>query len=201
MATGPVIPVIVVDDPAHAVPMAKALVAGGVRVLELTLRTAAAMESIRRIAAEVPDAIVGAGTITRPEQFKEVREAGAVFTVTPGLTATLASAARDEGIALLPGVMTPSEIIAAAAAGFTALKFFPAVPAGGIAMLAAFQGPFGDITFCPTGGVTPANAPEFLRLSNVGCVGGSWLTPRKLMAAGDWAEIERLAREASALSR
>src|SRR5262249_29404075 len=158
------------------IPLAKALVAGGVRVLEVTLRTPVALAAVRAIAHEVADAIVGVGTISRPEDFQQATDAGARFGVTPGLTPELVDAARASGLPLLPGVMTPSEIIAARAAGFFALKLFPAEQAGGIAMLQALNGPFPDVTFCPTGGVTAANAPAFLALPNVGCVGGSWLT-------------------------
>lgn len=196
---GPVIPVIVIDRLADAVPLARALVAGGVRVLELTLRTPVALAAIERVAAEVEGAIVGAGTITRPEDLEAVRRAGAVFGVSPGLTPELAAAARADGLALLPGVMTPSDVIAARAAGFTELKLFPAQQAGGIGMLKALGGPFPDVRFCPTGGITATTAPEFLALTNVVCVGGSWLTPADAVAAGDWARIAALARAASQL--
>lgn len=197
MGMGPVIPVIVIDRIADAVPLARALVAGGVRVLELTLRTPAALEAIARVAAEVEGAIVGAGTITRVQDFDAVRRAGAVFGVSPGLTPELAAAARDSGLPLLPGVMTPSDVIAARSAGYTELKLFPAQQAGGVAMLKALGGPFPDVRFCPTGGITAATAPQFLALANVVCVGGSWLTPAEAVAAGDWARITALARAAS----
>ena len=199
MQTGPVIPVIVIDRLADAVPLARALVAGGVRVLELTLRTPQALAAIERVAAEVEGAIVGAGTITRPEDIASVIRAGAVFGVSPGLTPDLAAAAQAAGLPLLPGVMTPSDVIAARAAGYTELKLFPAQAAGGIGMLKALGGPFPDVRFCPTGGVTAATAPEFLAQPNVVCVGGSWLTPGDAVAAGDWARITALAREAAAL--
>lgn len=199
MRVGPVIPVIVIEDLAHAIPLARALVAGGVRVLEVTLRTPVALKAIRALAREVPEAIVGAGTLTRPEEFAEARDAGACFGVSPGLTPALIAAARDSGLPLLPGVMTPSDVIAARLAGFRALKLFPAQPAGGIGMLQALAGPFPDVTFCPTGGITAETAPEFLALPNVACVGGSWLTPRAALAAGDWSTITALARQASAL--
>ena len=199
MGMGPVIPVIVIDRIADAVPLARALVAGGVRVLELTLRTPAALQAIERVAAEVEGAIVGAGTITRVQDFDAVRRAGAVFGVSPGLTPELAAAARASGLPLLPGVMTPSDVIAARSAGYTELKLFPALQAGGVAMLKALGGPFPDVRFCPTGGISAQTAPQFLALPNVVCVGGSWLTPADAVAAGDWARITALARAASGI--
>jgi len=199
MRTGPVIPVIVIDDLAHAVPLARALVAGGVRVLEVTLRTAAGLDAIRAIAREVPGAIVGVGTLTTREDFAAARGAGATFGVSPGLTPALVEGARESGLPLLPGVMTPSDVIAARAAGFRQLKLFPAQQAGGIGMLKAMHGPFPDVTFCPTGGVSEETAPQFLALPNVACVGGSWLTPKAAVQAGDWKEITRLASRASQL--
>ncbi len=199
MRTGPVIPVIVIGDLAQAVPLAKALVAGGVRVLEVTLRTAAGLDAIKAIARDVPDAIVGVGTVTAPEDFAEARAAGARFAVSPGLTPVLADAARQSGLACLPGVMTPSDVIAARAAGFRQLKLFPAQQAGGLGMLRAMHGPFPDVVFCPTGGVTEETAPEFLSLPNVACVGGSWLTPKSAIDAGDWGQVTRLAARAAAL--
>jgi 2-dehydro-3-deoxyphosphogluconate aldolase / (4S)-4-hydroxy-2-oxoglutarate aldolase len=199
MRTGPVIPVIVIGDLAQAVPLAKALVAGGVRVLEVTLRTAAGLDAIKAIARDVPDAIVGVGTVTAPEDFAEARAAGARFAVSPGLTPALADAARQSGLPCLPGVMTPSDVIAARAAGFRQLKLFPAQQAGGLGMLRAMHGPFPDVVFCPTGGVTEETAPEFLSLPNVACVGGSWLTPKSAVDAGDWGQVTRLAARAAAL--
>ena len=199
MRVGPVIPVIVIDDLTKAVPLAAALVAGGVRVLEVTLRTPVALDAIRAIANAVEGAIVGVGTITRPDDFERAINAGARFGVSPGLTPSLVEAALASGLPLLPGVMTPSDAIAARAAGFTELKLFPAQQAGGIGMLKAMGGPFPDVTFCPTGGVTAASAPDFLALPNVGCVGGSWLTPKDAVASGDWRMITALAREATAL--
>jgi 2-dehydro-3-deoxyphosphogluconate aldolase / (4S)-4-hydroxy-2-oxoglutarate aldolase len=199
MRVGPVIPVIVLDDVAQAVPLARALVAGGVRVLEVTLRTPAGLASIRAIARDVPDAIVGVGTVTQPEEFAAALDAGARFAVTPGLTPGLIAAAKASPLPLLPGVMTPSEVIAARAAGFLQLKLFPAREAGGIPMLNALRGPFPDTIFCPTGGVTIETAPDFLALPNVACVGGSWLTPTAAMAANDWAAITALAAQAAAL--
>ena len=198
MRVGPVIPVIVIEDLAHAVPLARALLAGGVRVLEVTLRTAPALEAIRLIARDVPDAIVGVGTLTRPEEFAKALDAGARFGVSPGLTPAMVQAAHETGLPLLPGVMTPSDVIAARMAGFGELKLFPAQQAGGIGMLKALGGPFPDVTFCPTGGITAETAPQFLALPNVACVGGSWLTPRDALVAGDWDRITELAREASA---
>lgn len=199
MRVGPVIPVIVIEDLTQAAPLAKALIAGGVRVLEVTLRTAPALEAIQRIAREVSEAIVGAGTLTRPQDFAEAINAGARFGVSPGLTPALIQAAHNTGLPLLPGVMTPSDVIAARLGGFRELKLFPAQQAGGIGMLKALGGPFPDVTFCPTGGVSSANAPDFLALPNVACVGGSWLVPQAALAAGNWDKITALAKEASAL--
>ncbi len=199
MRIGPVIPVIVIDELAQAVPLARALVAGGVRVLEVTLRTAPALEAIRLIARDVPDAIVGVGTLTRPQDFKDALDAGAQFGVSPGLTPAMIQAAHETKLPLLPGVMTPSDVIAARLAGFSELKLFPAQQAGGIGMLKALGGPFPDVTFCPTGGVSAENAPDFLALPNVACVGGSWLAPKAAVNAGDWDRITALAKEASAL--
>ena len=199
MRVGPVIPVIIVDDLKHAVPLAEALVAGGVRVLEVTLRTPVALEAIRAMAKSVKDAIVGVGTISRPEDFEAAKRAGAMFGVSPGLTPALIEAQRTSGLPLLPGTMTPSDMIAARAAGFTELKLFPAQQAGGIGMLKAIGSVFADLTFCPTGGVTAETAPDFLALPNVACVGGSWLTPKDAVAKGDWQKITDLARAASQL--
>jgi len=199
LCLGPVIPVIVVEDTEHAVPLARALVAGGVRVLEVTLRTPAGLPAIRAIAREVPEAIVGVGTLTQPDEFSAARDAGAQFAVSPGLTPALVDAARATGLPWLPGVMTPSDVIAARAAGLRQLKLFPAEQAGGLGMLKALHGPFPDVLFCPTGGVTPNTAPQFLALPNVPCVGGSWLTPPAVVAAGDWNAITALAKQASSL--
>jgi 2-dehydro-3-deoxyphosphogluconate aldolase/(4S)-4-hydroxy-2-oxoglutarate aldolase len=201
MRVGPVIPVIVIDDVAQALPLAKALIAGGVRVLEVTLRTPVAFDAIRAISREVEGAIVGVGTISRAEDFAAAISAGARFGVSPGLTPALIAAARASGLPLLPGVMTPSDVIAARAAGFTELKLFPAQQAGGIGMLKALAGPFPEVMFCPTGGITSASAPEFLALPNVACVGGSWLTPKDAIVAGDWGRITALARETAGLRR
>lgn len=199
MQDAAVIPVIVLQDPAQAVPLARALVAGGIRMLEVTLRTPVALACIEAIAKEAPDAVVGAGTVRSAADAQAAAMAGARFAVSPGYTRAVGKACRDLGIALLPGVATGSEILQAQEDGFTELKFFPAVPAGGTAMLKAWHGPFSEVRFCPTGGVSASNAKEFLALPNVACVGGSWLTPGDLVASGDWAGITRLAREAAAL--
>jgi len=201
MQDAPVIPVIVLNDVAHAVPMARALVAGGIRMLEVTLRTPQALACMEAIAKEVPDAVVGAGTVRSPADAIAAANAGAKFAVSPGYTSAVGQACRDQGLALLPGVATGSEIMMAQEDAYTELKFFPAMQAGGPAMLQALGGPFFDVRFCPTGGVTPQNAFEFLSLSNVACVGGSWLVPADALAQGDWARIEQLAREASQLKR
>lgn len=199
MRASPVIPVIAIDKIEHAVPLAQALVAGGIRVLEITLRTAHGLPAIRAIAQQVPEAIVGVGTLTQAEEFTAARDAGAVFGVSPGLTPSLIAAARSSGLRLLPGVMSPSEVMAAREAGFRQLKLFPAVPAGGIGMLNAIAGPLPDVTFCPTGGISQETAPEYLACKNVACVGGSWLTPKDAMLAGDWSRITAIARAAAKL--
>ena len=197
----PVIPVIVLHNVAHAVPMARALLAGGIRMLEVTLRTPAALECIAAIAQGVPDAVVGAGTVRSASDARSASHAGARFLVSPGLTAAVAQASRDVNLPLLPGVATASEIMQAQEAGFSALKFFPALQAGGLAMLKAWQGPFGDVLFCPTGGISTSNAADFLALANVACVGGSWLVPQDALEQGDWARITALAQAAAALQR
>lgn len=196
---GPVIPVIVLQRVADAVPLARALVAGGVRVLEITLRTPVALDCMRAIAAEVPDAIVGAGTIRSVADAKASLAAGCRFGVTPGYSADIGRACQDIGLPLLPGVATASEVMAANADGFGLLKFFPATAAGGIPLLKALHGPFGDVVFCPTGGITPETAPQFLALPNVKVCGGSWLTPQDAVDRQDWARITALAAAASAL--
>ncbi|MDZ7592461.1 MAG: bifunctional 4-hydroxy-2-oxoglutarate aldolase/2-dehydro-3-deoxy-phosphogluconate aldolase [Rubrivivax sp.] len=198
-AHGPVIPVIVLDRVADAVPLARALVAGGVRVLEVTLRTPAALACIEAIARAVPEAVVGAGTIRSAADARAARAAGSVFGVSPGYTAEVGAACRNAGLPLLPGVATASEVMAAQADGLQFLKFFPATAAGGIPMLKALGGPFPDVVFCPTGGITPETAPQFLALPNVKVCGGSWLTPADALAAGDWDRITQLARAATAL--
>ena len=201
MQDAPVIPVIVLNDVSHAVPMARALAAGGIRMLEVTLRTPQALACIEAIARAVPEAVVGAGTVRSRSDAMAASQAGARFAVSPGYTPTVGQACRDAGLALLPGVATGSEIMQAQEDGFTELKFFPAMQAGGPAMLKAWSGPFFDVRFCPTGGVTQDNATQFLALPNVVCVGGSWLVPADAMAAGDWARITELARQTQALRK
>jgi len=201
MQDAPVIPVIVLTDVAHAVPMARALLAGGIRMLEVTLRTPQALACIEAIARELPEAVVGAGTVRSRADAQAAARAGARFAVSPGYTPAVGQACRDFGLALLPGVATGSEIMQAQEDGFTELKFFPAMQAGGPAMLKAWGGPFFDVKFCPTGGVTPQNASEFLALANVVCVGGSWLVPADALAGGDWARITRLAADTRSLAR
>jgi 2-dehydro-3-deoxyphosphogluconate aldolase/(4S)-4-hydroxy-2-oxoglutarate aldolase len=198
-ALGPVIPVIVVERVEHAVPLARSLVAGGVRVLEVTLRTPVALAAIEAMARAVPEAVVGAGTLRSTSDVRAARDAGARFGVSPGYTREVAAACREAALPLLPGVATASEVMAASADGHDFLKFFPATAAGGLPMLKALAGPFADIAFCPTGGITAETAPQFLALPNVKVVGGSWLTPSDALRGGDWARITQLAREASAL--
>ena len=198
-ALGPVIPVIVLHEVAHAVPMARALVEGGVRVLEVTLRTRVALACMEAIARDVPEAIVGAGTLRTVADVRAARDAGCRFGVSPGYTLEIGAACREAHVPLLPGVATAGEVMAANADGLAFLKFFPATAAGGVPMLKAFAGPFPDVVFCPTGGITVETAPQFLALPNVSVCGGSWLTPADALAAGDWDRITRLAREAAAL--
>jgi len=198
---GPVIPVIVIQRLEQAVPLAQALVEGGVKVLEVTLRTPVALAAIEAIARAVPEAVVGAGTLRLPADAKAARDAGSRFAVSPGYTSALGAACREAGLPLLPGVATGSEVMAAMADGLDFLKFFPAQQAGGVPMLKALAGPFPDIAFCPTGGITLETAPQFLALPNVKVCGGSWLTPADAVEQGDWARITRLAREAQALRR
>ncbi len=195
MRTGPVIPVLKLDDVSIAVPLAEALVAGGLPVLEVTLRTDNALEVITAM-SDVEGAIVGVGTVTRPQQFALAKQAGSQFAVTPGLSPALIEAAPEAGMPVLPGVMTPSELITAVESGFNLLKLFPAEVAGGVAMLKSLAGPFADVGFCPTGGVTPANMSEFLSQPNVLCVGGSWLAKDDLLASKDWDKVRELARTA-----
>ena len=201
MQDAPVIPVIVLNNVAHAVPMARALVAGGIRMLEVTLRTPQALACIEAIAREVPEAVVGAGTVRSKSDAQVAAMAGALFAVSPGYTRAVGQACRDAGLALLPGVATGSEIMMAQEDGFAELKFFPAMQAGGPALLKAWSGPFFDVKFCPTGGVTLQNAPDFLALPNVVCVGGSWLVPADALAQGDWARITQLARDTQRLKQ
>ena len=199
VAHGPVIPVIVIQRLQDAVPMAQALVAGGVRVLEVTLRTPVALAAMREIVRAVPGAIVGAGTIRSVADAEAAKDAGCLFGVSPGYSTDIGHACRNMGLPLLPGVATASEVMAANADGYTFLKFFPATAAGGIPMLKALSGPFADVAFCPTGGITAETAPQFLALPNVRVCGGSWLTPQDAVDAGDWGRITALARAASAL--
>ena len=201
MQDAPVIPVIVLGDAAHAVPLARALVAGGIRMLEVTLRTEQALACIEAIARAVPEAVVGAGTVRSKADAQAAAMAGARFAVSPGYTRSLGQACRDVGLPLLPGVATGSEIMLAQEDGLSELKFFPAMQAGGPALLKAWNGPFFDVRFCPTGGVTLQNAHEFLALPNGVCVGGSWLVPPDALAQGDWARITELARATQALKK
>ena len=201
MQDAPVIPVIVLNDVAHAVPMARALVAGGIRMLEVTLRTPQALACMEAIARDVPEAVLGAGTVRSAADVQAAANAGAQFAVSPGYTSKVGQACRDLGLALLPGVATGSEIMMAQEDGLTQMKFFPAMQAGGPAMLKAWSGPFFDVKFCPTGGVTLQNAPELLALPNVVCVGGSWLVPADAMAKGEWDKITQLAKDTQALRK
>jgi 2-dehydro-3-deoxyphosphogluconate aldolase / (4S)-4-hydroxy-2-oxoglutarate aldolase len=201
VSLAPVIPVVTLEDPAKAVPLARALVAGGLRVIEMTLRTEAAYASAQAMIREVADAVVGFGTVTRLDQFAAAADIGARFAVSPGLRPELIDAARRAGIPYLPGVATASELMAATEAGFGLLKFFPAGPAGGIPMLKALHGPFPDVRFCPTGGIDAGNAPDYLALPNVVAVGGSWVTPKSAIDGGDWQAIAGLALQASQLRK
>ena len=195
----PVLPVVVVDDPADAVPLARALVAGGLPAIEVTLRTPGALDAVRAISAEVPGAVVGVGTVITPPQVAESVAAGGRFLVSPGWTDMLLAAMRASGVPFLPGVSTASEVVALLERGVREMKFFPAGAAGGTTYLKSLAGPLPQARFCPTGGVGPGNAPEYLALPNVGCVGGTWMLPSDAVAARDWARIERLAREAAGL--
>ncbi len=195
----PVIPVLKIKNAADAVPLARALAKGGLRVIEITLRTKDALEAIRRIAGEVEEAVVGAGTILNPRQFDEAAAAGSKFIVSPGLTTQLISAADGSEVPLLPGTITPGEIMTALQAGIDFLKFFPAEQAGGTAFLRSLASPFAGVRFCPTGGISAMNAEEYLAVPNVVCVGGSWVAPDEMIREGKWDAIEALAREASKL--
>jgi 2-dehydro-3-deoxyphosphogluconate aldolase / (4S)-4-hydroxy-2-oxoglutarate aldolase len=201
VALAPVIPVLSITALEHAVPLARALSAGGLRVLEITLRGPVAIAAVEAMRKSVPEAIVGVGALTRAVEFAAAARVGAHFGVAPGLTPELASAARGARFPLLPGVMTPTEVIAARNAGFDVLTLVPAQQAGGIGMLQELDARFSDVQFCPTGGITRATAPDYLALPNVVCVGGSWMAPRDMLAAGDWTGIEALARDAAALRR
>ncbi|MFF0088979.1 bifunctional 4-hydroxy-2-oxoglutarate aldolase/2-dehydro-3-deoxy-phosphogluconate aldolase [Streptomyces canus] len=195
----PVVPVVVLQDASDAVPLARALVAGGLPAIEVTLRTPVALDAIRAIAGEVPDALVGAGTVITPEQVTETVAAGARFLVSPGWTDVLLEAMQASGVPFLPGVSTTSEVVALLERGVTEMKFFPAEAAGGTAYLRSLAGPLPQARFCPTGGIGPANAPDYLALPNVGCVGGTWMLPADAIAARDWGRVEALAREAAEL--
>ena len=196
----PVIPVLKIDDAGNAVPLARALARGGLPVIEITMRTPGALEAIRRAAAEVPDAVVGAGTILTAAQFEQAAKAGSRFIVSPGASREVVAAARGSEVPLLPGAITPSEMMAALEQGLDFLKFFPAEQAGGAAFLKSLASPFQGLRFCPTGGVSLKNATDYLSLPNVICVGGSWVAPDEAVKSGDWALIERLARDAAGLS-
>ncbi|WP_420957092.1 bifunctional 4-hydroxy-2-oxoglutarate aldolase/2-dehydro-3-deoxy-phosphogluconate aldolase [Burkholderia gladioli] len=198
---GPVIPVLAFETVEQGEHVSRALHAGGVKVLEITLRTEAGLKAIERASQLADDIVVGVGTITRPEHCALAKKAGAQFGVSPGLTRDMHQAAKDAGLPLLPGVMTPTDIIAALELGYEVVKFFPAQQAGGIPMPQAFHGPFPTLKFCPTGGISAQSAPDFLKQPNVVCVGGSWLTPKAALAAQDWAEVTRLAQAASQLPR
>lgn len=195
----PVVPVVVVEDLADAVPLARALVAGGLPAIEVTLRTSAALDAIRAIAAEVPDAVVGAGTVISPRNVADSVDAGARFLVSPGWTDTLLAAMKASGVPFLPGVSTTSEVVALIERGVHEMKFFPAEAAGGTAYLKSLGGPLPQARFCPTGGIGLASAPSYLALPNVGCVGGSWMLPADAVSAKDWPRVEALAREAASL--
>lgn len=201
LTTGPVVPVIVVNDLAHAVPMAKALVAGGVRVLEVTLRTPVAMDALKAIIQEVPDAIVGAGTVINTQQLAEVTAAGAQFVISPGITEPLLQAAVEGTVPLIPGISTVSELMTGMQYGLREFKFFPAETNGGVKALQAIAGPFPQVRFCPTGGISPKNYRDYLALKSVLCIGGSWLVPNDALASGDYQRITELAREAVAGAR
>ena len=199
LALGPVMPVIVIDDAAQAVPLATALLAGGIRTIEITLRTPAALDAIRAVAADCPDIVVGAGTVNNAALARQAREAGAGFAVSPGTTADVIKGCAEAGLPLLPGAATVSEVMALQDAGFTAMKFFPANAAGGIGFIKALASPLPGISFCPTGGITQESAPDWLALSNIACVGGSWVASQAAIAAGDFDGITARARAAAAL--
>jgi 2-dehydro-3-deoxyphosphogluconate aldolase/(4S)-4-hydroxy-2-oxoglutarate aldolase len=197
----PVMPVVTIDDASLAADLARALVKGGIRVIEVTLRTGAALRAIENIAREVPEICVGAGTVLNVADLQAAVKAGAAFAISPGATVELLAAGRDSAIPYLPAIATASELMTGLAAGYQYFKFFPASVAGGVATLRALKGPFSEARFCPTGGITPSNAGSYLELSNVLCVGGSWITPVDLQAARDWGQIESLARAAAAMRR
>jgi len=195
-----VVPVIVLHDPAHAVPLAHALLEGGIDVMEITLRSDAALQSIEAVAKAVPQMHLGAGTVTRVSEVQQVIDAGASFALSPGCTDELVSAVEAAHLPFIPGVMTPGEVMRRREQGFTLMKLFPAAQAGGMGMLKALGAPIPDVMFCPTGGVGPANLKDFLKLPNVPMVGGSWLTPADALAAGDWKKVTQLAKEATIIA-
>ncbi len=197
----PVIPVLLIDDAKHAVPLARALAKGGLPAIEITMRTGAALEAIRRVAGEVEECIVGAGTILNPGHFEEAEKAGSKFIVSPGCTADLRKAAASSAVPLLPGAITPSEVMAMLDNGYSVLKFFPAEQAGGAGFLKSLSSPISGAMFCPTGGITENNAKDYLSLTNVVCVGGSWVAPKAAVEAGDWAKIEALSKGAAKLAK
>ncbi len=197
LEASPVIPVVTMDNPDHAVPVARALLAGGIGILELTLRTGRALEALATISVDVPEILVGAGTILDARQAAEAAAAGAQFLVSPGSTPALLDAMDATGLPYLPGTSTVSEMLAVAERGRTEMKFFPAEAAGGAPYLASLAGPLPQLRFCPTGGITAATAGRYLKLPNVGCVGGSWVTPADALAEGDWARVTKLAAEAA----
>jgi 2-dehydro-3-deoxyphosphogluconate aldolase/(4S)-4-hydroxy-2-oxoglutarate aldolase len=199
LSAAPVIPVVIIEDFSSAVPLARALVAGGLPVIEITLRTAVGLEAIRAIAAEVEGAVVGVGTVTQPAQYTEAAKAGARFAVSPGMTPDLLAAAVECGIPPLPGIASASEAMVLIERGFQFAKFFPAEPSGGAAFLSAIASPLPQLSFCPTGGISLASAPNYLKLPNVVCVGGSWMVKQAAIAAGDWAGITAQAAEAAGL--
>lgn len=199
MASGPVIPVIEIESEDDAIPLAQALIAGGVRVLEITLRTPAALGAIKKISKNVKEAVVGAGTVLSDEDVRRALDAGAQFAISPGLTAEIADSCADGGLPLLPGVVTATEIMIGRKRGFRHFKFFPAASSGGAAAVKAFSGPFADVRFCPTGGINPGNAASYLALPNVLCVGGSWLAPKNLVADKNWDAIADLAHQTQSL--
>ncbi|MGJ0489950.1 bifunctional 4-hydroxy-2-oxoglutarate aldolase/2-dehydro-3-deoxy-phosphogluconate aldolase [Methylobacter sp.] len=201
MNTSPVVPVMVINKLEHAVPLAHALVEGGLKVLEITLRTPIALDAIKRIKAEVPGAIVGAGTVINLDTLKKAIDVGSEFLVSPGVTESLIDAAIKSGVPILPGVISPSEVMRLMEKGITEMKFFPAEAAGGIPMLKSIGGPLPQVTFCPTGGISLKNAADYLALSNVACIGGSWMAPADLVDKEDWDEIKRRATEAAALKK
>ncbi|MBD2821089.1 bifunctional 4-hydroxy-2-oxoglutarate aldolase/2-dehydro-3-deoxy-phosphogluconate aldolase [Xenorhabdus sp. 42] len=196
LTDGPIIPVIVIDEIEHAIPLAKALVEGGIRVLEVTLRTECALEAIRLIAKEVPEAIIGAGTVINPEQLAAVTKAGAQFAISPGLTDELLKAATAGSVPLIPGISTVSELMQGMNYGLKCFKFFPAEASGGVKTLKAIAGPFPQVRFCPTGGISPENYRDYLALNSVLCIGGSWLVPSDALKTKDYAQITKLARTA-----